>query len=365
MMLRKLLFIAVGSALCAQAAMAQSEYDDRWMLTPYAGVNFNDQKRDADNALVLGVGIGRFINSRVFLDLDVMRTAADLQKRSGNWESMDVGFNARVFLGDVEREGWRPYALLGLRSIRSEVDVPGGNISGRNWGMHAGAGLQTVISDKVSFRGEVAYRYDADDESIIGQDDYSDWLTTVGLSYAFGERASTPAIEREVQDMGEPNTEPMLDAPAPAPAPMSDDSDGDGVKNASDKCPDTARGTMVDRTTGCEVAEVIDLRGVNFDFDRCTLRSDAVAILNNAVDVLKSHSLRVSVEGHTDAVGTDAYNEVLSECRAKVVYDYLLSNGVVQDNLTGHKGFGESMPIDTNDTAEGRANNRRTELNKQ
>ncbi|HVK52920.1 MAG TPA: OmpA family protein, partial [Pseudoxanthomonas sp.] len=68
---------------------------------------------------------------------------------------------------------------------------------------------------------------------------------------------------------------------------------------------------------------------------------------------------------HTDSVGTDAYNQKLSERRAKAVYDYLTSNGVDAGRLVGPTGYGESRPIDTNDTKEGRARNRRTELNVQ
>lgn len=73
----------------------------------------------------------------------------------------------------------------------------------------------------------------------------------------------------------------------------------------------------------------------------------------------------LEVAGHTDAVGTDAYNQKLSECRAKVVADYLTGKGVANAKIAAVNGYGESRPIDTNDTAEGRARNRRTELNVQ
>jgi len=102
---------------------------------------------------------------------------------------------------------------------------------------------------------------------------------------------------------------------------------------------------------------------VNFDFDKATLRPDAVAILSEATQILNRYpDLKVEVAGHTDSVGTDAYNQKLSERRAKTVYDYLTNNGVSASRLLGPVGYGESRPIDTNDTAEGRAKNRRTEL---
>ena len=67
------------------------------------------------------------------------------------------------------------------------------------------------------------------------------------------------------------------------------------------------------------------------------------------------------IEGHTDSVGTDQSNQLLSERRAAAVRDYFIANGINADRLTS-KAFGESTPVDTNDTAAGRQNNRRTEV---
>jgi len=130
---------------------------------------------------------------------------------------------------------------------------------------------------------------------------------------------------------------PPAAKPAPAPAP------------AVDRC-----------------AEVIRLRGVNFDFDKANIRPDAAVILDEAASLLSDAladcpSRSVSVEGHTDAVGTDAYNQDLSERRSNAVMDYLAGKGVSPSRLSS-KGFGESNPIATNETREGRALNRRVEL---
>jgi OOP family OmpA-OmpF porin len=88
--------------------------------------------------------------------------------------------------------------------------------------------------------------------------------------------------------------------------------------------------------------------------------------------VLKKYpQLRVEVAGHTDSIGSDAYNQKLSEHRAKAVYEYLTSNGVDAGRLVGPVGYGKSRPIapntnpDGTDNPEGRAQNRRTELNVQ
>ena len=110
----------------------------------------------------------------------------------------------------------------------------------------------------------------------------------------------------------------------------------------------------------------IDLKGVNFDFDKSTLRPDAVAILDEAVAILSKYpELKVEVAGHTVSVGTEQYNQGLSESRAHVVYDYLTGHGIDASRLVGPNGYGELKPIDSNDTKAGRANNRRTELDVQ
>jgi OOP family OmpA-OmpF porin len=143
------------------------------------------------------------------------------------------------------------------------------------------------------------------------------------------------------------------------------DDDGDGVNNCDDKCPNTAAGTAVG-PDGCPIPLTIDLKGVNFDFDKATLRPEAEATLAEAVSILQRYpQLRVEVAGHTDSIGTEEYNQGLSERRATTVYNYLTSNGIDSSRLVGPVGYGELRPIDTNDTSEGRARNRRTELNVQ
>ncbi len=108
--------------------------------------------------------------------------------------------------------------------------------------------------------------------------------------------------------------------------------------------------------------EKIVLRGVHFDFDKSTIRPDARPILDEAATILQQHpDIRVSVEGHTDAVGSDAYNLKLSERRAAAVKRYLIDHGIVASRLTS-EGFGKRRPVATNDTADGRAQNRRVEL---
>lgn len=131
------------------------------------------------------------------------------------------------------------------------------------------------------------------------------------------------------------------------------DDDHDGVNNCSDKCADTPKGAIVDKE-GCWA-----FHGVLFDFDSDKVKSKYEPLIKNAVDVMKINpGLTVEIQGHTDSYGKDAYNQGLSERRAKSVKKELVDQGVNGSRLTT-KGFGESQPVESNDTDEGRAYNRR------
>lgn len=206
----------------------------------------------------------------------------------------------------------------------------------------------------------------------------------------------------------------------PCPVPKEADSDGDGVVDSKDKCPDTPKGRRVD-ANGCEYDRdgdgVVDaedkcpdvyaktrdgcpeaapvaplaptpapppaaaeynagsatgpvevprrlvLEGVNFEFDKATLRPEDREVLDKNIDELKQWGdIKIEVSGHTDSIGTDRYNMGLSLRRADTVRSYLVNKGISADRLVT-KGYGESQPIASNDTEEGRFQNRRVELN--
>lgn len=200
-------------------------------------------------------------------------------------------------------------------------------------------------------------------------------------AFRFGEKAAPIAAA--------PAAAPLA-APAPVAPPPPPDSDGDGVIDANDRCPGTPAGAKVDANgceldadrdgvvdrldkcpgtpagikvdaNGCEIEEIV-LRGVIFDTNKATLKASSTAILDSVVDILKQRpNAKVELRGHTDNVGKDAYNQKLSERRAVAVVDYLVSKGIPAANLTA-KGFGESNPIATNDTPDGREQNRRVTL---
>ncbi|HKK62228.1 MAG TPA: OmpA family protein, partial [Bacteroidales bacterium] len=104
------------------------------------------------------------------------------------------------------------------------------------------------------------------------------------------------------------------------------------------------------------------LNNIFFDFDSYKLREESKVELNLIVDFLKlNENIRIEISGHTDNTGSDAYNLDLSKKRAEEVVGYLVSMGIEKDRLES-KGYGSSKPVSENNTEQGRAKNRRTEM---
>jgi len=140
-----------------------------------------------------------------------------------------------------------------------------------------------------------------------------------------------------------PPPPPRRAAPAPPPPPPPP---------APEPEPDPCAGTIV-------------LRGVQFDFDRAEIRADAAVILEEAASQLSQcEEGSITVKGHTDSTGPEGYNQGLSERRAQAVSSYLSGQGVGASRLQS-VGLGESQPVATNATRDGRALNRRVELDLQ
>jgi len=199
-------------------------------------------------------------------------------------------------------------------------------------GLSAGAGFDVLLTDNLSIglfgRWNRAYMSpfptDLGPEQKPSERTGEDlqWVTAGGtLKYAFAAPAEAPP----------PPPPPPVVKPAPLPAPIP-------------------------------VKKQIVLRSVNFDFDKATFQADALPVLDEAVETLKeAGDVTIVVEGHTDSTGPEEYNQGLSSRRANTVRDYLVEGGVAAESITA-EGLGESSPVASNDTRDGRAQNRRVEL---
>jgi OmpA-OmpF porin, OOP family len=148
------------------------------------------------------------------------------------------------------------------------------------------------------------------------------------------------------------------------------DADNDGIPDEEDKCPtEPGPRSKIAEKHGCpgltkvqEDGSVALLEPIQFEFGKATIKPASFPILDEVVLLMKSRpNIRMGIYGHTDSVGSDDDNLRLSKARAKSVLDYIAGKGIARKRLES-EGFGESKPITTNDTAAGRAKNRRVDF---
>ena len=333
-----------------------------------------------------GVVLGYQASDHINLELLLGRAKLDYSLPGGSGDD-----NADLFWVDVlyriKTEGaWQPFVLAGAGRTAIEFD----NVRGKekDTQINAGVGVFRTLTERLSLRGDVRMNYSPDHKDLQP-------FMFVGLTAFLGDLGGVAGIKDAdgdgVADADDkcPNTPPgttvgpdgceldsdgdgvvdSADACPGTPAGVAvdargcpPDSDGDGVPDYMDACPNTPAGVKVDEK-GCPEAlqetVTIDLN-LEFDFDSSQLRPAHHSEIDEVTAFMKQYAGSVAVvEGHTDSRGSDAYNQALSERRAGSVMDYMVNQGGVSRDRLSSKGFGESTPIDTNETDEGRQHNRR------
>ncbi|MES1925470.1 OmpA family protein [Salinisphaera sp. T31B1] len=362
---------ALGLAFSAGAiAQDNTPQDKRFYVAPMVSYGFFDNdasggngnlpriNTDNDDSIGGTLAIGKPITSWLNLELFGFYFNPDQKLNGVDADDADLygfGLDALFF---PARDTLPVYGILG--AAWGKTDPGFGSVNGVRVGddadtdfLDAGLGYMYQINDYgLAVRAEYRYRYTTVDSADIygaGFEDnrYDDHILSLGLQIPLGAPPSAPA-------------------PAPAPAPAQPmDSDGDGVIDANDQCPGTPRGTEVD-ARGCPIEKQapIVLKGVTFEFDSAKLTSQAENRLDNVVDALQaSDEITFRIDGYTDSIGTEQYNQGLSQRRVDSVRSYLMQHGISSSRITGTQGHGESNPVATNETAAGRAQNRRVELN--
>ena len=350
-----------GAAAATTGSFSNPNYSN-WYIAPRIGVVVGDNSRQVQSTPIGGLGVGFWVNPNFTLDIEATSDNADYKDsslRAGKqWETLGLGVAGRYYFMDPASQ-WRPYLMGGIGMWRhaavsgqlAEAGGTFGNVSpgnGYGWGPGAtvGVGVLYNVSDRIALRGEIAARYYRDTQSaqLAG-------IAGPGLSHTYGPKQwlDTMATIGLVFNMGHPAPPPPPVAPPPPPVAPPPPPPQQNV--------------------------VIDLRGVNFKFDRPkkhetnigpTLKppaSDSLAILDQAVDTLNRYpQVKIEINGYTDGVGTQKYNLGLSDRRANIVDKYLTSHGIDASRITAVKGFGKLDPVDTNKTAAGRQRNRRVEF---
>jgi outer membrane protein OmpA-like peptidoglycan-associated protein len=151
------------------------------------------------------------------------------------------------------------------------------------------------------------------------------------------------------------------------------DRDGDRVPDGRDKCPDVPADPRIDprRSDGCPARVIVTKNAIQildkiyFDTNKATIKKVSFSLLDEIAKVIRDNpDIKViEVSGHTDSQGNDATNLKLSQARAESVVKYLTTTGGIEAGRLVAKGYGETKPVDSNDTDAGRAMNRRVEFN--
>jgi OOP family OmpA-OmpF porin len=349
MTVNRLLKLATISVLLLAPFTAGAEKGE-WHITPSVAYTDDDGDRRIDDSLAgLQVQVGKSVSEH--FSLEGLLGYHDIDGFPGQ-KHLEVGFNA---IGDLWPDRrYSPYFIGGVGYLRADVGqpdfggLPAAGSTASNPTGTAGLGLRARFGDSPwSLRAEWRLRRTFDSDASL-----TDQVASVGLQYSFGGDAdSAPVI-------------PLVDDAPLAPADEDDvplppaDMDGDGVTDDRDKCPGTASGVAVD-TVGCDE---IRFENVHFDTESAALDATAKGRLDAIAVVLERNpDVEVVIEGHADSRGPEDYNMRLSVTRAEAVRAYLSQRGTDASRMTV-RGFGESQPVASNDTASGQARNRRVEL---
>ena len=313
--------------------------------TPYKVAD----ERDFGGQVFLGYDLLKFISIEGFF-ADLGAAQIDPSGAVG-YQAFGVGGVFYINLPGNSHEGLRAFASAGIGRINNDSELPVERLHDAQF--YYGPGVEYSFGNGWIMRAAMAL-YDKDAA-----------LTTVSLMRRFGGKVIQPpraavapaAAEAEAPSAPVAQAESAAFAAPVVPPPVPVDQDGDGVADAEDDCLGTPAGVAVDEQ-GCPWS----FPHILFAFDSAALNDEARKNLNNVAEKLRSLTdIRVDIIGHADSTGPAEYNQRLSERRAVAVQRYLVDQGMAEQNLRT-VGYGETQPVASNETREGRARNRRVEL---
>lgn len=419
--IRTIAAVVFSTALFSGPALAGAP-EGSWFVAPQLNALWLDDVREADDDAGATLALGKVLNENWDLQVSVFGSqhdrAADAEVDLNGYA---LGLN-RVFY----REGRvNPFLSFGIGKLKSMLK-PGNNETHFTGlfgvGVLVDLGEATQNGTLIQLRGDLGARRGLTNETVFGE--AVDYVAGLGLQVSFGGKPVRRVVDSDGDGVNDdldqcpgtppgtavdasgcplpqdddrdgvvnaddkcPNTPPgtKVDASGceldsdgdgvgdsrdqcpntPAGAKVDDkgcelDGDADGVADSKDKCPDTPRGDRVD-ANGCSFKDEIKLPGVVFETNSADLKPESIPVLEGAIATLKRYpDLRIQVAGHTDSRGSDAYNLDLSARRAATVLKFLQDGGVANELVS--RGYGERQPVASNNTEEGRQQNRRVVL---
>ena len=356
--LRVGLLATLVTTLCL-AGMAQAgQREGAFSISPMVGYHVFEGDQNTDDAVAYGLSLGYNVSKRWATELEVRYTPTETSQKGVQDEDIDgwsAGINALYHFNPDDL--LVPYISAGFGVMFFDND---GYDDDGDYMMNWGVGTKYFVNDDTALRLDLRHVLDFHSDRPWdhggGDEVDNNFIVTAGLYWQFG-------------------------GPAPPPPPPLD-SDGDGIPDLRDKCPDTPLGVMVD-AVGCPpapkkelvpvpspvvqppppiVAKEIVTFNLLFDFDKYDVTDEMIPVLEQARVILdEDPEMSFMVMGHTCSMGTDGYNQKLSEQRAAAIQNWLVSNGIAATRLNS-TGYGESLPKYDNDTKDGRKLNRRVEI---
>lgn len=339
--MKKIALATVISSAMMTAPLAVVADPGQFFVTPFVGAQDFDSKRDARDAGVWGIGGEYQFDEHWGMELDYTRAFSEMKAGTPR-HHVDydrVSLDGIYYFGaSGTNESVIPYFKLGAGHNRYDYNRL--DIDDQNTDVDAGFGARFKIGERLSVRPELKAVHELDDSQTHA-------VFTLGVGYAFG-GAAKPA----------PAPAPVVAAPPPEPV----DSDGDGVTDDKDKCPNTPRGLEVD-ADGCEYhlnkSEEIRV-DIKFATNKSDIPDEYVSEVERVAKFLRRYAgVKAEIAGHTDSTASDAYNQKLSQRRADAVKSMLVTRFGIDAGRLDAVGYGESKPIASNDTVDGRAQNRR------
>jgi OmpA-OmpF porin, OOP family len=328
--------------LAPLTAFAQGE-PDHWYVSPYAGAVTPDAEWGSTGTKALyGLDIGKNFGRYFSAELDL--NGANLDYRYGPGH---VGLYGAALDGlFVFNRGavFSPYSVFGLGATHATPPSGQGLENRTDFMAQGGVGAFIRLYENPAGTFSFSLRPDVKARWTDAPGNPVDVLYELGFTFSFGPGKAPPPPPA-------PSVAPPPPSPPPPPPPAP-------------QCPGVAPGTVIPPGTavdanGCPIRGDVVLEGVNFETNSSVLTGDSKPILDKVAAGLREHPrLRVELQGYTDSTGSARYNLGLSERRANSVRDYLVSRGVSSSQLSA-RGYGETNPIASNATAQGRAENRR------
>jgi OOP family OmpA-OmpF porin len=352
----KIYSFTLGVILLTGATAANAEEIQNGVyVAPSLGYYFfdGDNNNNADDTFFYGLSVGYQFNKKFAVEASYFELEPEVKD-----PGFDIDGHYHNASEDIDTQHYRldgifnfdlpvssipvsPYLSIGYGKLETDLKFSDED----DWMMDVGVGIKQKITPAFSLRGDVRafHSWDNDD---------TDYGLSVGLVYLFGAK-QTPTTPPEAK-VEQPTQQPTDNC--------ASDTDGDSVPDCRDQCPGSDPRAEIDEKGCYRTEQVIDRVELNilFDSNKAVVKSEYYSEIQKVADFMQKHpDTKADIEGHTDNVGSNQYNQRLSQRRADAVRQVLISKFNIAPLRLRAMGYGETRPVQSNATATGRQANRR------